>query len=60
MTVTSGAKWYLDKENKKLIPGIPPKKEKSAFAFTRAFEDTDGDYIVGKNENGYFIINRTK
>lgn len=60
MTVTSGEKWYLDKENKKLIPWIPPKKEKNTFTFTRVFEDTDGDYIVWKNENWYFIINRTK
>lgn len=60
MTVTSGVKWYLDTIQKKLIHGLPPKKDKSAFSFTRAFEDTDGDYIVGKNEHGYFIINRTK
>jgi len=60
MTLTSGAKWYLDKQNKKLIQGELPKIEKSTFKFTRAFEDTDSDFIVGKNEIWYFIINRNK
>lgn len=60
MTVTSDRKWYLDTAQKKFIPGLPPKKEKNIFNFTRAFEDTDGNYIVGKNEYGIFIINRNK
>lgn len=33
---------------------------KKSFLFTRAFEDTDMNIIVWKNENWYFLIDRTK
>lgn len=60
MTTTSGKKWYLDKASKKIIEWSIPQSINQNFTFTRFFEDTDGEYIVAKNEKWYFLINRTK
>lgn len=59
MTTTSGKKWYLDRANNKLIQWTL-SQAKNTFAFTRIFEDSDGEYIVWENANGVFIINRNK
>lgn len=48
--------YYLD-ENGKVIEWRPATNT-TAFVFTRYYEDTDIDFIVWKNENWYFIINR--
>jgi len=50
--------FYVD-TSKKLIQW-KINLEQNTFYFTRFFEDTDSDFIVWKNKNWLFIINRTK
>lgn len=58
LTSTSWKKWYLDKSTKKILEW-ELKTSSQNFTFTRAFEDTDGDFIVWKNDKWFFIIDRT-
>ncbi len=55
-------KWryfHIFSNDKKLREWKIEKKE-NTFSFTRFFEDTDSDFIIWKNDNWLFIINRIK
>lgn len=56
---TSGLKYHIDHSGK-MISGWTALPSSKNFSFIREFDDTDADEIVAKNENGYFIISRTK
>lgn len=51
-------KYYLD-DNWVLVKWIA-EESGDAFLFLRHFEDTNSDYIIWKNTNGLFIINRNQ
>ena len=62
METTSLKKYYIEVwKSNKIIAWTKPKKEKnksSVFLFTRAFEDTDSDYVVWKRTEWYFILSK--
>lgn len=56
MTLTDGTKWHVDASGK-MTPGALAPSE-NAFSYTRYFEDTDSDTIVGKDARGCFLIDK--
>lgn len=57
MQTTSWQYWYLDKITWNIIKTV--KNKSNNFTYTRYFEDTDSIYIIWKNDNWIFIIDRT-
>ncbi|MBP9779781.1 hypothetical protein KBD33_04140 [Candidatus Gracilibacteria bacterium] len=57
-TITNGSKYHIDKNEGSMVPGWDGLSESTNFSFIREYDDTDADEIVGKNENGSFIIDR--
>lgn len=57
-TITNGTKYHIDKNVGDMVLGWEWLSVSNNFSFIREYDDTDGDEIVAKNENGSFIIDR--
>lgn len=58
MLTTENKKFHIDAQGR-TVPGWPESYAASnEFAYERLFEDTDSDWIVGRNANGLFVIGR--
>lgn len=58
METTLGNMYFIDRQGN--LQKWTPLKEKKTFTYTRFFEDTDSNVIVGKNNKGLFLIERNK
>ncbi len=58
MTLCDKRECYIDASGH--IAYGKPEWKKNDFEFVRYFEDTDADVIVGKNDNGVFLVDAKK
>lgn len=57
-TITNGSRYHIDKSIGEMRPGWEWLTQTQNFSFIREYDDTDGNEIVAKNDNGFFIIDR--
>lgn len=58
--ITNGSKYHIDKSIGKVVAWWENLPESQNFSYVREYDDTDTDAVVGKNDNGYFIVNKNK